>query len=137
MRFVPEITDDGNSGLDIARSALEPIKQKFPDITYSDLWTLAGKISIQEMGVRRYHGDAVELIALTIDMSHPTAGYHSHTKMPTIFGKHSVEWGSMIEKPSCYWVHMVWEDVTRGSADGKENGPKTPLRSLTTSIRCC
>lgn len=50
MRFVPEITDDGNSGLDIARSALEPIKQKFPDITYSDLWTLAGKISIQEMG---------------------------------------------------------------------------------------
>ena len=35
----------------------------------------------------------------------------------------------MIEKPSCYWVHMVWEDVTRGSADGKENGPKTPLRS--------
>ncbi|CUM46740.1 uncharacterized protein AC631_02422 [Debaryomyces fabryi] len=50
MRFIPEITDDGNSGLDIARSALEPIKQKYPAMTYSDLWTLAGKISIEEMG---------------------------------------------------------------------------------------
>ena len=50
MRFIPEITDDGNTGLDVARSALEPIKQKYPAITYSDLWTLAGKISIQEMG---------------------------------------------------------------------------------------
>lgn len=50
MRFIPEITDDGNSGLDIARSVLEPIKQKYPAMTYSDLWTLAGKISIQEMG---------------------------------------------------------------------------------------
>lgn len=50
MRFVPELTDDGNSGLDVARSALEPIKQKFPLMTYSDLWTLAGKVAIEEMG---------------------------------------------------------------------------------------
>lgn len=49
MRFIPEITDEGNTGLDIARSALEPIKQKFPKITYSDLWTLAGKLAIEEM----------------------------------------------------------------------------------------
>ncbi|EGW31175.1 cytochrome c peroxidase, partial [Spathaspora passalidarum NRRL Y-27907] len=50
MRFVPEITDEGNTGLDIARGALEPIKQKFPKITYSDLWTLAGKLAIEAMG---------------------------------------------------------------------------------------
>ncbi|RLV93489.1 putative heme-binding peroxidase [Spathaspora sp. JA1] len=50
MRFVPEITDEGNTGLDIARGALEPIKQMFPKISYSDLWTLAGKLAIEEMG---------------------------------------------------------------------------------------
>lgn len=50
MRFAPEITDDGNTGLDIARIALEPIKQKFPAMTYSDIWTLAGKVAIEAMG---------------------------------------------------------------------------------------
>ncbi|KAK6457474.1 heme peroxidase [Scheffersomyces xylosifermentans] len=50
MRFIPEITDEGNTGLDIARSALEPIKQRFPKISYSDLWTLAGKVAIEHMG---------------------------------------------------------------------------------------
>ncbi|KAK6203609.1 cytochrome c peroxidase [Scheffersomyces amazonensis] len=49
MRFVPEITDEGNTGLDIARAALEPVKHKFPKITYSDLWTLAGKVAIEYM----------------------------------------------------------------------------------------
>lgn len=50
MRFVPEITDEGNTGLDIARAALEPVKQKYPKITYSDLWTLAGCVAVKEMG---------------------------------------------------------------------------------------
>lgn len=49
MRFVPEITDEGNTGLDIARSALEPVKLRYPKITYSDLWTLAGCVAIEEM----------------------------------------------------------------------------------------
>lgn len=48
MRFVPEITDEGNFGLDVARSALEPIKQAY-SISYSDLWTLAGKVAIEYM----------------------------------------------------------------------------------------
>lgn len=49
MRYVPEITDEGNTGLDIARAALEPVKQKFPLITYSDLWTLAGVLALESM----------------------------------------------------------------------------------------
>lgn len=49
MRFIPEITDEGNNGLDIARAALEPIKQAYPNISYSDLWTLAGKVAIESM----------------------------------------------------------------------------------------
>lgn len=50
MRFLPEMTDEGNYGLDMARAALEPVKYKFPRITYSDLWTLAGKVAIEHMG---------------------------------------------------------------------------------------
>lgn len=50
MRFLPEITDEGNNGLDKARAILEPIKLKFPRISYADLWTFAGKLAIEYMG---------------------------------------------------------------------------------------
>jgi len=36
--------------LEHARLFLEPIKEEFPWITYSDLWTLAGCVAIEEMG---------------------------------------------------------------------------------------
>ena len=49
MRFAPEGDHGANAGLKAARDFLEPVKQKFPWITYSDLWTLAGVASIQEM----------------------------------------------------------------------------------------
>jgi cytochrome c peroxidase len=29
---------------------LEPIKQKYPQISYADLWTLAGIVAIESMG---------------------------------------------------------------------------------------
>ncbi len=50
MRFKKEATDPANAGLDVARNRLEPIKQRFPGISYSDLWTLAGVVAIEEMG---------------------------------------------------------------------------------------
>ena len=34
----------------MARDVLEPIKKKFPGISYADLWTLAGVVAIKEMG---------------------------------------------------------------------------------------
>lgn len=65
MRFAPESDHGANAGLKAARDFLEPIKgkyssphilqipdrtpEKFPWITYSDLWTLAGVCAIQEM----------------------------------------------------------------------------------------
>src|SRR3954471_2922157 len=42
--------DPANAGLQHARSFLEPVKEKFPWITYSDLWTLAAVVAIKEMG---------------------------------------------------------------------------------------
>ena len=50
MRFKPESTDGANAGLEHARKFLEPIKQKFPWISYADLWTLGGVVAVQEMG---------------------------------------------------------------------------------------
>ncbi|MCJ1353637.1 MAG: heme peroxidase [Icmadophila ericetorum] len=49
MRFDPEADHGANAGLEAARDFLEPVKVKFPWITYSDLWTLAGVCAIQEM----------------------------------------------------------------------------------------
>ena len=50
MRFDPEASHGANAGLKAARDFLEPIKKKFPWISYSDLWTLAGACAIQELG---------------------------------------------------------------------------------------
>ncbi|OJI98068.1 hypothetical protein ASPVEDRAFT_147337 [Aspergillus versicolor CBS 583.65] len=50
MRFAPESDHGANAGLKHARDFLEPIKAKFPWITYSDLWTLAGSCAVQELG---------------------------------------------------------------------------------------
>ncbi|KAJ9299607.1 CAZyme family AA2 [Paecilomyces variotii] len=50
MRFAPESDHGANAGLKYARDFLEPIKEKYPWITYSDLWTLAGAAAIQELG---------------------------------------------------------------------------------------
>ncbi|KAI9352597.1 heme peroxidase [Obelidium mucronatum] len=50
MRFDPEASHGANAGLSVARNILEPIKKKFPQISYADLWTLAGVVAVQEMG---------------------------------------------------------------------------------------
>lgn len=50
MRFDPEASHGANAGLGLARSLLEPVKKKFPWISYADLYTLAGAVAIEEMG---------------------------------------------------------------------------------------
>jgi len=52
MRYALEANDGANAGLDIARNMLEPLKKKYPGITYADLWTFAGKVSIEYMGCK-------------------------------------------------------------------------------------
>ncbi|MCJ1306480.1 heme peroxidase [Agyrium rufum] len=49
MRFAPEGDHGANAGLKAARDFLQPVKEKFPWISYSDLWTLAGICALQEM----------------------------------------------------------------------------------------
>lgn len=50
MRFAPEADHGANAGLKVARDTLEAVKEKFPWVSYSDIWTLAGVVAIQEMG---------------------------------------------------------------------------------------
>ncbi|OBZ88537.1 Cytochrome c peroxidase, mitochondrial [Choanephora cucurbitarum] len=50
MRFKPESLHAANNGLAIARDLLEKIHAKYPEISYGDLWTLAGVCAIQELG---------------------------------------------------------------------------------------
>lgn len=50
MRFSPEITDGANAGLDMMQNILKPVKERFPDLSYADLWTLGGCQAIKLMG---------------------------------------------------------------------------------------
>lgn len=50
MRFDPEASWGANAGLGLAREALEPVKAKFPEISYADLYTLAGVVAVEEAG---------------------------------------------------------------------------------------
>ena len=40
----------GNAGLQHARALLEPVKAANPEMTYADLYVLAGAVAIEEMG---------------------------------------------------------------------------------------
>ena len=51
MRFgTVEADDPENAGLEVARAFLEPVKKKFPAISYSDLWILAAYVGIEYTG---------------------------------------------------------------------------------------
>lgn len=50
MRFNPELSWGANAGLKLAQGMLEPVKQKFPGVSYSDLWIFAACVAVEEMG---------------------------------------------------------------------------------------
>ncbi len=50
MRFEPEISDDANEGLLIVRDMLREVKEKYPELSEADIWTLAGSLAIEFMG---------------------------------------------------------------------------------------
>lgn len=50
IRQEPEINHGGNAGLYLAVRALEKVKKNHPEISYADLYILAGNVMIEEMG---------------------------------------------------------------------------------------
>mmetsp|Transcript_17750 Transcript_17750/g.32720 ORF Transcript_17750/g.32720 Transcript_17750/m.32720 type:complete len:315 (-) Transcript_17750:99-1043(-) len=55
MRFSAEQGDPENNGLGKAREMMEPVKERFPELSYADLYALAGTVAIEYMG-----GPAIE-----------------------------------------------------------------------------
>ncbi|KAI5285982.1 heme peroxidase [Ascosphaera aggregata] len=49
IRHSPEANHGANAGLEAAREFLEPVKAKFPWISYADLYTLGGVCAVQEL----------------------------------------------------------------------------------------
>ncbi|KAJ5622714.1 hypothetical protein N7528_005946 [Penicillium herquei] len=90
MRFAPESSHGANAGLKHARDFLEPVKAKFPWITYSDLWTLAGSAAIQELGGPkipwRPGREDKEVVACTPDGRLPDAS-KDHRHIRDVFGR--------------------------------------------------
>jgi len=50
MRFEPEKSDGANAGLHIIHDLLLPIKKKHPEVSYGDLWALAGAAAVELTG---------------------------------------------------------------------------------------
>jgi len=50
MRFPAEQNDPENSGLGLARQLLDPLKQRFPDISTADLYVLGGYVAFEAVG---------------------------------------------------------------------------------------
>lgn len=50
IRFKEELAHGGNAGLVNAVGWLEPLKQKYPSVSYADLFTYAGVVAVEAMG---------------------------------------------------------------------------------------
>ncbi|WCJ34590.1 ascorbate peroxidase 2 [Euphorbia peplus] len=50
IRHAQELAHQANNGLDIAVSLLQPIKDKFPLLTYADFYQLAGVVAVEVTG---------------------------------------------------------------------------------------
>ena len=68
IRFKEELAHGANAGLDKAVAWLEPVHKKHPQVSYADLYTLAGAESIEAMG-----GPAVPWRAGRVDAMTPDA----------------------------------------------------------------
>jgi hypothetical protein len=58
MRFEPEITDDANAGLPLM-IFLGSVKNKYPETSYADLFTLAGAVGAELTGCPAIHSTTV------------------------------------------------------------------------------
>ena len=50
IRFKEELAHGGNAGLHKLVDRLEPLKARYPDVSYADMYTLAGKVAIESAG---------------------------------------------------------------------------------------
>ena len=68
IRFREELAHGANAGLDAPVAWLEPVHAAHPDVSYADLYTLAGAVAVEAMG-----GPAVTWRAGRVDALDPSA----------------------------------------------------------------
>jgi hypothetical protein len=66
IRFKPEIAHGANAGLAGAVMLLEPVKEKFPDVSYADIFQMGSARSIELAG-----GPKIDMIYGRVDASDP------------------------------------------------------------------
>jgi catalase (peroxidase I) len=49
-RFMPESGHGANAGLKVARDLLQPVKDRYPEISYADLYQLASVTAVEHAG---------------------------------------------------------------------------------------
>ncbi|KAG1680819.1 hypothetical protein FOA52_008152 [Chlamydomonas sp. UWO 241] len=96
MYFKEELAHGANAGLEKATQWLEPLKKKYPGVSYADLYTLGGAVSVEAMGGpaiawRAGRVDALDPSAVTPDGRLPDADKGSPPKtaaaLRTVFGR--------------------------------------------------
>lgn len=99
IRFKEELAHGANAGLDLAVAWLEPLYKKYnrnTDLTYADLYTLAGVVAIETLGGpkvdwRAGRQDSVDVSTVTPDGRLPEADKGSPAKtaegLRQVFGR--------------------------------------------------
>lgn len=120
MRFSPECDWGANAGLKLAREFLEPLKAKYPHVSYADLWTLAGVVAIENMGGPKIpwrHGrtDATEPTRVP-DGRLPAADSGSRQKdaahIREVFGRQGFTDREMVALIGCHAVGRCHTDAS-------------------------
>lgn len=66
IRFDPEINHGANAGLSGALTLLEPVKEKYPEVSYADIFQMASATAIEKAG-----GPKIDMIYGRIDATSP------------------------------------------------------------------
>jgi hypothetical protein len=136
MRFAPESDWGANAGLGIARGLLEKVKQKHPEISYSDLWIYAGYVALESMG-----GPTIPMRLGRVDYPDgkkyplPDGLLPDATHARNICVTFSVAKDLMIKKLWLYLVLMVLDAAMLIEVDSLVHGPMLlPLSLMNFSV---
>lgn len=66
IRFEPEINHGANAGLSGAVALLEPVKEKYPDMSYADIFQMASALAIEKAG-----GPKIDMVYGRVDATSP------------------------------------------------------------------
>ena len=141
IRFREELAHGANAGLDLAISWMEPFYKKYnkdADLSYGDLYTLAGVTAIETFGGpkiawragRKDSFDPADVTAACLMLTKAT-----QRPQPRDSEMFSIGWASMTRKSLPYPERMRWADATPRPLAMSAHGASPPISS-TTNTTC-